>query len=33
VSPPLTIQPEHFAQIAEGIGQGLERLSGVLAAV
>jgi adenosylmethionine-8-amino-7-oxononanoate aminotransferase len=32
VSPPLTIQREHLPQIAEGIGQGLERLSAVLAA-
>ena len=31
-SPPLTIQREHLAQIGEGIGAGLERLSSVLAA-
>jgi adenosylmethionine-8-amino-7-oxononanoate aminotransferase len=33
VSPPLTIQREHLAQIAEGIGRGVERLAGALAAV
>jgi adenosylmethionine-8-amino-7-oxononanoate aminotransferase len=33
VSPPLTIQREHLPQIAEGIGRGLQRLAGTLAAV
>jgi adenosylmethionine-8-amino-7-oxononanoate aminotransferase len=33
VSPPLTIQPEHLSQIAEGIAAGLARLTEVAGAV
>ena len=33
VSPPLTIQPEHLSQIADGIAAGLARLTEVAGAV
>jgi putrescine---pyruvate transaminase len=32
VSPPLTVQREHFGMVAEAIDAGLKKLSGVLAA-